>query len=249
MIPKTEVAKKADEKLWGRSKYAREIKKTFELLDQEAEKRLVAADQAYTGGDYLAALKRYLLLRRAMLPRQAGVIADKRLKSAENNPSVQMAMKEARAQDVYASVAALLKRQQDRINRGAHTGASGGQAAPEPGATSDLERIRQMKVADQAKVLKQLALVAKHHAGTPTGKKGAALLKQIKADKKLWAVIRNHRTDMKVRQQFDKAQMYEKARMYRKAAQYYREFVEKHPDSPYAGQARQRLAMLNGRGE
>ena len=248
MVAKTETAREIDEDLWIRSKYGKLIQGAFKLLDEEAEKQLAAADEAYSGADYLVALRGYMSIRKAMLPRDAGKAADRRLKSAEKSPDVKMAMREAKAQSLYACVARLLKVQRNHVSRTFSANVEDGQAAPGSGPTSDANLVKRMKITDQARVFAQLTTLAKHHAGTPTGDKSAALLKQLRSDKKLLAAIRSHETDKKVRDRFNKARMYEKAKMYKKAKQYYREFITKYPDGEYANEARRRLKSLNGRG-
>lgn len=248
MVAKTETAKEIDEDLWIRSKHGRLIQGAFKLLDEEAERQLAAADEAYSGGEYLAALKGYMSIRRAMLPRDSGTAAGKRLKSAEKSPDVKMAMKEAKAQDLYACVARLLKARRNGGGQTFSAGVGDGQAAPHPKPASDADLVKEMKVTDQMKVVSQLRVLAKHHAGTPTGDKSAMLLKELRSDRKLLAAIRGHETEKKVRDGFNKARMYEKAKMYKKAKQYYREFIGKYPDGEYAKEARRRLKSLNGRG-
>ncbi len=74
--------------------------------------------------------------------------------------------------------------------------------------------------------------------------KAGELLESLQANEKLMAAVGEWHAEKVVLRAFEKARMYEQAKMYAKAAEYYQDYLKKYPDSKYAAQAKESLAML-----
>lgn len=200
-------------------------------------------DYLYAEAKYLEALREYAYIRTTMSGLPPGEVAAKRIAAANKDPAAKTAIQEVEAQVAYEPIGRIVDAQWKKMCPSKRKA-----DAPEPKRPSDAELVAKMSFARRAELFRRLERFAQDHGnGTPTGKKGQAILKQLRADKEFVAALAARKAEKVVQQRFEQCRRYETAKLYKKAAECYRDFLVKYPDSEYAGQARKRLEAMQKR--
>ena len=213
-------------------------------LNATGEARMQLADDAYRKGDYAAALREYRRIMIAFHPLPVSRRARQARSAAESDPAVAAALAEDRA-------AAMFEHVERTISLAQRAAATRPAATTRPATAPaevqiDLTMIEALADEPFLEVVRALETIVKTAAETPTGKRAAGLLGEMRGDPACKKRLDRTREDERARQALAKANAYEKAGMLRKSAELYEQVIEDFPRTDHAREAAARLGTVQG---
>jgi len=215
-------------------------KALYTELNKIGAEQLAQADLLYEKARYAEALKEYRRLAGVFHGLPVGAQAANSHRQCAEDPACQAALKEAKAQNLFQSVARTLElaRPRSRPTTRPNQAVPRKPVAVTPKAILALDDEKLLRVADN---LRQLARIC---SGAPTASRAANLLRAIQADpagKQRLAALSARR---KAEGALKVANAYHKAGMVAKALTLYRKVIKEHAGTPQAAQARAQIAVI-----
>ena len=238
---------------------ATELVDLYTKLDAEGQQMLGEARKDYQGGKYAQALKTYRMISYQFGQLPSAKIARQELKKAGNDESAQASMQDEKAQAMEDMITRVIdgyfasKAPKGGGEDEPKAGKSGDRATADKAGKADkgptsrpadrAEQIKLMPPSEIVRVVKMLENLARVFPASSAGKQAAADVKALKADKTVGKVLARP-GDSDAGRALAKAENYRKAGLTEKAAEFFREVVEKYPDTPEAAKAKEALAGL-----
>jgi tetratricopeptide (TPR) repeat protein len=242
---------------------ADEILKYYREIAAEGTRQKDRADELYNKGQYLEALKAYHRISAEFSPLPPGRAARDALKLAESDPAAQSALQEANASGMNLLVDKIIETRFRAIARAATQPSSQPSSSPAsaalakaptsapattpalpPEGVSRALKVKYLPLDEQARVVELLEQIARLYGMSPTGMRARADLDALSADAPLQAALTQWRAGEQVRKDFAKAEAFRQGGLPAKALEFYREILQKYPDTPEAAKARSHVATL-----
>ncbi len=195
--------------------------------------QLKVAENYYSRGEYLRALRRYERIAATFRGLPVGARARRRLTQAKNAPEVQAAVKEDRASKLFRLAALPAKSATTRPT-----------TRPAQRADLSADAIEMLKDDGFLRVVDALEKIVKTCSGAPTAEKARRLLDALNADPVTKARLNRLRRNRLADQALAKARTYHQAGLVKKAAKLYQQVVKDFPGTPQAVQAAAQLAVI-----
>jgi len=220
-----------------------QLKALYTKLDQAGRKLYDAAVEQFKAKQYGKALREFQRISVVFGQLSSARDARNAIEQAASTPEVQAVL-----QDIKASAIG------DKVDRIIEAKLSSEGADPPPsdkpvkGKAPRKPRrvalIRKLPVETQDEVVGLLTMAAEQYPLSPTGKQAEKDLQELYSDEQFRTALDLHRLSAKAQAALRRADTYRKSGMNDKAREYYKEVIQKYPDSPEADEATKRIASL-----
>ena len=219
------------------------LRELYQHLERHGRTLLAEADAAFRQQRYVEAMAGYEKIVHLLPDLPAAEEAYASLEAARADPSVRAFLAEQRAVKLSEDI--------DRIIAGPDDeGDPAAQSTGEPAENSEDAPpsrpvlIKALTLAQQVQIVELMEELESDYGRTPTGQAVTAELESLRADEAFMAAVDGARQDKQAEHTLKKAQLYERNGMSDKALVFYKEVVERYPDSEAAQTAREQILAL-----
>lgn len=221
-----------------------QLKGMYDKLEEAGRKLFNDATKQFKAKEYGKALRDFQRISVTFGQLPCARDARSAIEQAASVPDVQMVLQDIKAAAVDEKVGRIIEAKLSSEGDG-----SPKPPAPVKGKTPRKSRrvnqIRKLPPETQIEVVDLLTMVAEHYPLSPTGKRAEQDLQELYSDDAFRTALDLHRLAEKAKAALRRAETYRKSGMHDKAREYYKEVIQKYPDSPEANEAGKRMASLS----
>jgi len=220
-----------------------QLKALYVKLEEAGRTLYNAAAKQFKAKEYGTALRAFqrISVTFGQLPcaREARTVIEK----AASLPDVQAVLQDIKAAAVDEKVGRIIEAKLSSEGNGSPTPPkpAKGKAPRKP---RRVPQIRKLPLETQIEVVDLLTMAAERYPLSPTGKRAEQDLQELYSDDGFRTALDLHRLSERAKAALRRADTYRKSGMNDKAREYYKEVVQKYPDTPQAYEATKRMASL-----
>jgi len=220
-----------------------QLKGLYLKLEEAGRKLFNAAVKQFKAKEYGKALREFQRISVVFGQLPCAREAREAIEQAASVPEVQAVLQDIKASVVDEKVNRIIAAKLSSEAGGSHEPAKPAKGKP-PRKPRRVAQIRKLPPETQVEVVDLLTMVAERYPLSPTGKRGEKDLQELYSDEEFRATLDFHRLSERAKAALRRAETYRKSGMIDKAREYYKEVIQKYPDSPEADEATRRMASL-----
>ena len=219
-----------------------QLKGLYLKLEEVGRKLFNAATMQFKAKEYGKALREFQQISVVFGQLPCARDARDAIEQAASVPQVQAVLQDIKASAIDEKVDRIIV--ETLSSEGNGSGEPAKPAKGTPRKPRRVNQIRKLPPETQVEVVGLLTTVAEQYPLSPTGKQAEQDLQELYSDEEFRTKLDLQRLVEKAKAALRRAETYRKSGMHEKAREYYKEVVQKYPDSPEADEAAKRMASL-----